>query len=192
MKIALFGGTFNPIHNGHLIVAEHVRVAMTIDRVIFIPSFITPHKQSGEDEVFHHRLEMVRLAIKGNECFECSDYEINKNAISYTIDTIEEMKSQHPYDTIYLIIGMDNYLTFHLWKEPDRLLSSIQVIVMNRPNHKKQINEVIGTKNIIFIDVPNIDISSTDIRQRVGEGKSVRHMVPDSVEEYIVAQGLYK
>jgi nicotinate-nucleotide adenylyltransferase len=192
MTTALFGGTFNPIHNGHLIVAEHVRNALSIDTVIFTPSYITPHKQAGEERVSEHRLEMVRLAIHGNDRFRCSDMEIKKNEISYTIDTIEEMISQNPDDVWYLIIGMDNYLTFHHWKNPNSILSKVNVAVMNRPHHQKQLNETIGTKNIVFIDVPNIDISSTEIRKRVREGKSVRQMVPPAVDDYIRTNGLYK
>jgi nicotinate-nucleotide adenylyltransferase len=191
MKTALFGGTFNPIHNGHLIVAEHMRSALSIDTVMFIPSYITPHKQAGEEIVSEHRLEMVRLATHGSAHFRCSDIEINKNEISYTIDTVEELMLRNPNDTMYLIIGMDNYLTFHHWKNPNEILSKIRVVVMNRPHHQKQLNEAIGTKNIIFIDVPNIDISSTEIRKRVQEGKSVSQMVPPAVDDYIRNNGLY-
>lgn len=192
MKTALFGGTFNPIHNGHLIVAEHVRRTLSLDTVLFIPSYITPNKQSGEEILSNHRMEMVRLALRENDRFNYSDYEIQKNDVSYTIDTVDEMKYRNPDDSFFLLIGMDNYLTFHHWKDPFIIISKIQVVVMSRPNHRMQVNKTIGTKNIIFIDVPNIDISSTEIRKRVKEGKSVNQMVPPVVDEYIRNNGLYK
>ncbi len=191
MNIGIFGGTFNPPHIGHLIVAEHVRTELDLDKIIFIPSYISPHKQEQESEIALHRLEMTKLAVADNAYFEYSDIEIDRKETSYTIHTIEELKKTYRSDTFFLIIGMDNYLTFHLWKEPHTILDIATLAVMNRPNYPRQVNEVIGTKNTIFIDVPNIDISSSAIRKRIEEERSIRYSIPASVEEYIYLHKLY-
>ncbi|MDP1678024.1 MAG: nicotinate-nucleotide adenylyltransferase [Bacteroidota bacterium] len=192
MKIGIYGGTFNPPHMGHLIVAEQVRAELGLDEIMFIPSFITPHKQEGESEIADHRLEMTKLAIADNLKFKYSDIEVTKKETSFTIHTLEHLKPEHPADSFYLIIGMDNYLTFHLWKEPSKILEAATLVVMNRPGYSKQVNEVIGTKNTLFVDVPNIDISSSNIRQRVKEKISIHYLVPNDVEEYILSNGLFR
>ncbi len=191
MKIGIYGGTFNPPHIGHLIVAERVCTELSMDKIMFIPSFISPHKQDGESELADHRLAMTKLAVSDNLKFTYSDYEVLKKETSYTINTLEHLKQKYRSDSFYIIIGMDNYLTFHLWKEPTRVLELATLVVMNRPNYPKQINEVIGTKNTLFVDVPNIDISSSDIRRRVKENRSIRYLVPNDVEEYIHTNRLF-
>lgn len=191
MKIGIYGGTFNPPHIGHLIVAERVCTELSMDKIMFIPSFISPHKQDGESELADHRLAMTKLAVSDNLKFTYSDYEVLKKETSYTINTLEHLKQKYQSDSFFIIIGMDNYLTFHLWKEPTRVLELATLVVMNRPNYPKQINEVIGTKNTLFVDVPNIDISSSDIRRRVKENRSIRYLVPNDVEEYIHTNRLF-
>lgn len=192
MKIGIYGGTFNPPHMGHLIVAERVRTELELDSIIFIPTFISPHKQEGESGVPLDRLRMTKLAILDNEKFQASDFEINGKSISYTVKTLEYLQRTRPDDTFYLLIGMDNYLTFHLWKEPKKIVEMATLVVMNRPGYPKQVNEVLGSKNTLFVDVPNIDISSSDIRDRVENWKSIRYLVPESVETYIHNKGLFK
>jgi nicotinate-nucleotide adenylyltransferase len=192
MNIGIFGGTFNPPHLGHLIVAEQVRTVTGLDKIIFIPSFISPHKDQGESDLAMHRLAMTKLAVASNVHFECSDIEVRRNETSYTINTLEALKKSYPNDHLFLIIGMDNYLTFHLWKEPHRILEMVTLLVMNRPGYPKQINEIIGTKNARFIDVPNIDISSSDIRHRVKTNGSIHYIVNNTVEEYISSNGLFR
>jgi len=192
MNIGLYGGTFNPPHMGHLIVAEQVRTALDLDEILFIPSFISPHKQEGESELADHRLAMTKLAVSDNPKFKYSDIEVVKKETSFTIHTLEYLKEKYSSDSFFLIVGMDNYLTFHLWKEPNRVLEISSLVVMNRPNYPKQINEVIGTKNTLFVDVPNIDISSSDIRRRVKEHRSIHYLVPNAVEQYILSNGLFR
>ncbi len=191
MKTGIFGGTFNPPHMGHLIVAEHVRTGLGLDKIFFIPSYITPHKQEGESDLATERLEMTKLAALSNDKFECSDIEVKKKETSYSLQTVEYLLDQYPNDAFFLIVGMDNYLTFHLWKEPKKILEMTTLVVMNRPGYTKQINEIIGTNHVVFVDVPSVDISSSDIRQRVKEKKSIHSLVPDNVEEYIISNGLY-
>jgi nicotinate-nucleotide adenylyltransferase len=192
MRIGIYGGTFNPPHLGHLITAEQVRSSLLLDRIIFIPSYISPHKQQGESDLAQHRLAMTKLAVASNRHFDCSDIEIKKNDTSYTINTLDLLRSQYPNDQFFLIIGMDNYLTFHLWKEPQKILDMVTLIVMNRPGYPKQINEIIGTKNTQFVDVPEIDIASSDIRHRVSSHQSIHYLVTNSVEEYISANDLFR
>ncbi|MFZ4619230.1 MAG: nicotinate-nucleotide adenylyltransferase [Bacteroidota bacterium] len=192
MKIGIYGGTFNPPHMGHLIVAERVRTELALDSIIFIPTFISPHKQEGESGEPLDRLRMTKLAILDNEKFQALDFEINSKSVSYTVKTLEYLKRTKPDDTFYLLIGMDNYITFHLWKEPKKILEMATLVVMSRPGYPKQVNEVLGTQNTVFIDVPNIDISSSNIRDRVEQWKSVRYLVPEPVETYIHNKGLFK
>lgn len=191
-KIGIYGGTFNPPHIGHLITAECVRESIGLDRILFIPSYISPHKQEGEELSVSDRFEMIQRAVDGNVNFGVSDFETGKGETSYSVTTVEHFKKEFSKDEIYLLIGMDNYLTFHLWKEPDRILELVTLAVMNRPNYPRKVNEVIGTKKTIFVDVPDIDISSSDIRSRMKSGKSIRYLVPSSVESYIREHNLYK
>jgi nicotinate-nucleotide adenylyltransferase len=192
MKMGIFGGTFNPPHLGHLIVAERVRTELELDSIIFIPTFTSPHKQEGESGDPLDRLRMTKLAIRDNEKFQTSDFEINSKSISYTIKTLEYLKRTRPDDSFSLLIGMDNYLTFHLWKEPKKILELATLVVMNRPGYPRQVNEVFGTQNTVFVDVPNIDISSSEIRDRVEQWRSIRYLVPEPVETYIHNRGLFK
>ena len=192
MKVGIFGGTFNPPHLGHLIVAEQVSTELELDKIIFIPSFISPHKREGESDLADERLDMTKLAVLSNRKFECSNIEVSKKETSYSINTLAALQTQYPKDSFFLIIGMDNYLTFHLWKDPHKILEMTTLVIMNRPGYPKQINEIIGTKNCLFVEVPNIDISSSDIRKRVKENKSIHYIVPNSVEEYISLNGLFR
>ncbi|MFA6455529.1 MAG: nicotinate-nucleotide adenylyltransferase [Bacteroidota bacterium] len=192
MKIGILGGTFNPPHIGHLITAEKVRTELGLEKIIFIPSFISPHKQEGESALSLHRLAMIRLAVADNPYFECSDIEVTNKETSYTLHTLEQLHKNHPNDSFFLIIGMDNYLTFHLWKEPAKVLDLATLVVMNRPGYPKQVNEIVRTRNTQFIEVPNIDISASEIRSMVAAKRSIRYIVPDGVEEYIATHTLYR
>lgn len=192
MNIGIYGGTFDPPHSGHLIVAEHVAAALGLDKIFFIPSFRSPHKQQGESGAPEHRLAMTRLAVSGNPRFECLEIEIIKPEISFTVTTLETLKIQHPADSFTLLIGMDNYQTFHRWKEPKRILELAMLAVMNRPGYPRQVNEVIGTEHTAFVDVPEIGISSSEIRARIRSGHSIRYLVPDPVMEYLETHSLYR
>jgi len=191
MKIGIFGGTFNPPHHGHLIVAEEVRIKLAIDKIIFIPSYITPLKQGGESQNAFHRLEMTKLAISDNIHFECSDIEINRHETSFTINTLERLVMMYPSDQFFLLIGMDNYHTFHLWKDPDKISRMVNILVMNRPGFHQQINTQLKHQHATFVEVPNIDVSSSDIRKRIKEKLPISKFVPKKVEEYINTHSLF-
>lgn len=192
MKIGIFGGTFNPPHNGHLAVVKSVQKSVGLDKVLFIPSFISPHKQEGEQSLSSHRLEMLKIALSGEKRYEILEYELRRQKTSYTIDTLQYLLKEYPAAKFFLIIGMDNYLTFHQWKNYQKILEQSTLVVMNRPGYPRQINHIVGTKNVMFVEVPNIDISSSIIRQMVKEGKPIREMVGEKVEEYIRRNNLYK
>ena len=199
MKIGLIGGTFNPIHHGHLILSEYVRENFQLDKVIFIPTGLPPHKSASVVENPEIRLEMTKLAIERNKFFSVSDIETYREGISYTIDTITELKNLYPNDQLYFLIGADSLFELPTWKYYDKLISKTNIIVVNRPGGA---NNLIGAKikeyedqfggSIIEVRSPLIDISSSDIRNRVKDGKSIKYLVPNNVEEFILQNNLYK
>jgi nicotinate-nucleotide adenylyltransferase len=194
MKIGIFGGTFNPPHIGHLIVAERIREEAKLDKVIFIPCSSPPHKQEksylSQIASPEHRFEMVKIAIRNNPFFEVSDIEIKRGGVSYTIDTINQLTKESQTDEFYLLIGADQFKEFHTWKEPYEIVKKAKLIVFNRPNYT--IPDTEFSKFAEFITVPNIEISASSIRERVRNGKSIKYLVPAEVEEYIYANGLYR
>ncbi len=194
MKIGIFGGTFNPPHIGHLIVAEYIREEAKLDKVIFIPCSTPPHKQDknylSRIASPEHRFEMVKIAIKGNPYFEVSDIEIKRGGISYTIDTINQLIEKFKNDEFYLLIGADQFKEFHTWRSPYEIVKKVKLIVFNRPNYI--IPDTEFSKFAEFITVPNIEISASSIRKRIKDGKSIKYLVPDEVEKYIYANGLYR
>jgi len=191
LNLGILGGTFNPPHNGHLIVAEHVRECLGLERVLFVPSEVSPHKQHVDSVSSRDRLEMVKLAIGGNSAFGFSDVEIIRGGVSYTVETLQELKTIHPLAGFYLLIGMDNVDEFHLWKDPSHLLRLAQVIVMSRPNFTMTGIDPSIKDRVTMCEVPDIGISSSEIRRRVKEGRSIRYLVPDAVEKYIRTHRLY-
>jgi nicotinate-nucleotide adenylyltransferase len=193
MKIGIFGGTFNPPHYGHLIVAEFIREEVGLDKIIFIPCSIPPHKQNNEylSQIAspEHRFKMVKLAITGNKFFEVSDIEINRGGVSYTIDTVNYFVSNFPEEKFYLLIGADQFAEFHTWRKPDEIVQKVNLIVFNRPGFVIPKTEF--SKFATFITIPNIEISASTIRKRIRHGKSIKYLVPPAVEEYILANKLY-
>jgi nicotinate-nucleotide adenylyltransferase len=190
MKVGIFGGTFDPIHNGHLITAVAVKELRNLDKIIFIPSFIAPHKIDRLSSSPEHRIEMLKRAIKGIHYFDYSDFEIKKEGVSYTIDTLKFL--QNKYADIELIIGYDNLLEFSTWKDPDEILKMIKLVVLKR---KVQNDPIVKDKFYYaseIIETPTIEISATAIRERVGNNLPINFLVPDAVMEYINYFNLYK
>ena len=192
MNIGIFGGTFNPPHVGHLIVVESVRERLKLDRVIFVPSYISPHKRRGEETLAAHRLKMVRLAIQGNPSFSVSDIEIKRKGTSYTFETLETLQKEYHGAKLYLLMGIDNFVEFHTWKKPQRIAELATLVVMNRPAEPRATSKRKLRSVTEFVPVPEIQLSSTDIRMRVREGKTIRFLVPDSVAHYIMRTKLYR
>ena len=192
MKLGLMGGTFNPIHIGHLKIASKVLDIFNLAKVIFIPSGNPPHKNKGEIIDAAHRLKMIKLAINNYKKFEVSDIEIKRKGKSYTLDTIEQIKETYGINTdIYFIAGADSALDLPNWKEPLKILSLAHFVAVERPEFSLEgLNEKYR-KRIITVGGISINISSSDIRRRIREGKSIRFLVPRKVEEYIRENKLY-
>jgi nicotinate-nucleotide adenylyltransferase len=190
MKVGIFGGTFDPIHNGHLITAIAVKEIRSLDKIIFIPSFIAPHKTDRLSSSPEHRLEMLKIALKDISYFDYSDYEIKKKGVSFTIDTLNHLKNE--YKNIELIIGYDNLLDFSNWKDPREILNLVKLVVLKRKvqNEPLEKDEFYYASQII--ETPTIEISATAIRERVKNNLPVNFLVPDAVMEYINHFNLYK
>lgn len=196
MNLTVFAGTFNPIHIAHLIIAESVRTELNTDKILFIPSFIPPHRNSDIADAAH-RLNMVKLAIKTNPYFEVSDIELKLQGISYTFNTIQELYRQNSEikSKINFIIGADAFNNIESWYKYEELAKLINFIVLARPK-SKDIKEIINNLKLKdfsykFVEAPRIDISSSFIRQRVKEKKSVKYLVTNEVESYIQENRLY-
>lgn len=189
MKVGVFGGTFDPIHNGHLITAQAIREIRNLDKIIFIPSYIAPHKLNVNSTSAEHRLNMLKLAIEDNKYFTCSDFELVKEGVSYTIDTLKYLKKE--YQDIELIIGYDNLLEYSSWKNPDEILELAKLVVLKRSwRDKEEKDKYFYLAEII--NTPLIEISATDIRERIKNNLPVNYLVPDKVIEYICRLNLYK
>lgn len=197
-KIGIMGGTFNPIHIGHLMLAEHAYEEFSLDEVIFLPSARPPHKSQHILSNIDRR-EMILLAIEDNPHFSFSSLEFERKGTTYTIDTMSELNKRYPKDTFYFIIGADSFFALESWHNPEYLLRQTSFLVATRDGHQKK--ELKEHKNklekqyqakIQFLEFPDIAISSSNIRKRVMEGKFITYYVPKTVEEYIYSHKLYR
>ena len=189
-RIGIYGGTFDPVHHGHLITAQSVRELRNLDKIIFIPSFISPHKEEFKISDAVHRINMLKIAIKNIDYFDWSDFEISRENVSYTIDTLHEMKKH--YDEIELILGADNMKTFYKWRSPEEIIKLATLIVLRRRTDYEPGGDNNYEKNAVFLETPRIDISGTIIRQRVRQGLPIDFLVTRGVKEYIYDLKLYK
>lgn len=185
-RVGLYGGTFNPVHNAHLLVAEQVGRALALDRVDFLPDLIPPHVDHKEAVAAADRVAMLKLAIADNPFFGLELGEINRGGVSYTYDTIQALKQRHPDTDYYFIIGGDMVDYLPTWHKIDELVKLVNFVAVRR----------LGAKNeaqypVIWVDVPEVAFSSTDIRRRVQMGQSIRYMVPAAVATYIKEHHLY-
>ena len=198
-KIGISGGTFNPIHIGHLMVAEIVRDRFGLDKVLFIPSGMPPHKSLSSVACAKHRFDMVEKAVESNPYFKASRIEIDREGYTYTVDTLKNLREIYGNNTsLYYIIGADVLNDLLTWKNYEEVLKICEFIAVLRPGNdvqafKKQIEFLKQTycAKIHFINTPLIEISSTEIRDRIKEGRSIKYLVRDSVEEYIKLNRLY-
>lgn len=214
MKWGLLGGTFDPIHIGHLRCAEEILEIYNLNRIVFIPATRPPHKLDAVITSFYHREQMIRAAIEDNPSFSFSDVENQRKDVSYSIDTVDYFLQKY-LDSLdlYFILGQDAFHAIQTWKDWQRLLTSCNIIVMTRPGYEnKGLQGIVppgfaakfqrektgrGLKGpsghcIYFQDVTFLDISSSNIRQRVNEGKSIKYLVPGPVRHYIGKNNLYK
>lgn len=188
-KVGIFGGTFDPIHMGHLITAQSVREIRELDKIIFIPAFISPLKANTKSTQPEHRMEMIKIAIEGIPFFEHSDMEIKKGGISYTVETLRELKNN--YDQLEFIIGYDNIFEFHSWQNPDDIIALADIVVLKRKSSLPPPFEDKYYHSAVFVQTRGIEISATDIRERVKNKKPIHFLVPGKVEEYIYKNNLY-
>ncbi len=198
-KIAIMGGTFDPIHYGHLVTAEAVMHEYQIDQVLFIPSGQPPHKTNSQVTSAEHRYLMTLLATETNPRFFSSRIEIDREGYTYTIDTIRELKVMYPESEIYFITGADAFSNILSWKNPEMLLSSCHFVAATRPGYSRQkaapkIEAVMEqhADTLHYLEVPALSISSSEIRNRVREGRPIKYLLPETVENYIYKHGLYQ
>ncbi|MBZ2175358.1 nicotinate-nucleotide adenylyltransferase [Schnuerera sp. xch1] len=199
LKIGIMGGTFDPIHNGHLILAEYSRISFNLNKILFIPTGNPPHKNSEDISPNRYRYDMTLLAISTNMNYYLSTIEIERKGVTYTIDTIKYLKSKFEDAEFYFILGADSLYKIHKWKNYEELLSLCNFIVARRPNHNNKKLEKrkddLNTKynsSIHILEAPLIDISSTQIRERIRNGLSIKYLVPRSVEAYIEKNRIYR
>lgn len=192
-RLGVLGGTFDPIHNGHLILAETLLEKLDLAQVLFLLSAHPPHKKSSAIASWQDRLRMIRLALKGNPRFQTSDIEIKRDGPSYTVETIEQLQARYRQEfRVLFIVGADSILEIFTWHEPERLLATRSLVVVPRPGcDLNQLNQQVA-KQVTLVQTPLIEISSSDIRQRVREGLSIRYLVPEEVAVYIYQHCLYR
>jgi len=198
-RIGILGGTFNPIHLGHLLIAQDATEQMALDCVKLIPSATPPHKTPDALAGARDRIQMIRLAIRGNRRFEVDDMEVRRGGTSYSVDTLTELRRRHPTAEFYFIIGADSLRELHLWREVGRLVRLCTFVTVPRPGFearpivdrrldaasRKRLRQYVLRGHCC-------DIASREIRARVASGRSIRYLVPDAVTEYIRRHGLYQ
>lgn len=189
--VGLFGGSFNPPHLAHLIVAELIRQQFSLDRILWIPNYQSPFKQLEDVAPAEHRLEMTRLAIADHDAFELSDIEVHRAGLSYTVETIRLLQEQHPDVRFDLIIGSDSLETFGDWHQPEEILKRVRLLVFPRPGAASATPPAGFEHRVEFADAPLLEISGTAIRARIHAGQTVRYMIPDPVRDYIQEHRLY-
>ena len=199
-RVGILGGTFDPPHLGHLLIAETARVALDLERVMFLPAG-EPWLKSGQRITpAHHRLKMVQLAVADNPGFCVSDCEIRRTGATYTVDTLRELRRNIPADTeLYFIVGSDVLDQFHRWKEPDAILELCRLAVIERPGGpedgiaalRERFSDALDAGAVVSVAGPRVDFSASELRRVLAAGQSTRYQIPDGVAEYIAGHELY-
>lgn len=194
MRVGIFGGTFDPVHIGHLILAESCREACRLDRVKFVVAGEPPHKGKPRTSA-KHRLEMVELAIAGHEAFETSEIELERPGPHYSFETLERISAENPGDDLFFLIGADSLADLPGWRRPERICELASLVVVNRPGTPGEVLKSFeppeGSKPFHHVTMPDVGVASREIRRRVAEGRSVRYLVPRAVEVYLREHVLY-
>lgn len=197
MKIGLFGGSFNPIHNGHIHLAKTINSVVGLDKLIFIPSKISPHKSNEEYVSNEHRFNMCKLAIEDIQNFEVSDFELTRDGISYTIYTVRYFKEKYPNDELFLLIGSDMLLTFDQWREYQEIMSKVTLAVISREDGDynsllKKAENLSRYGKILIPDITPIEVSSTEIRKNIRFNQDYSCNLDEKVVQYIKSNNLYQ
>jgi nicotinate-nucleotide adenylyltransferase len=196
LRVGILGGAFNPPHIGHVVCAQEALVQLSLEKVVFMPVGEAPHRELESDPGAEARLEMVELATADDDRFEASRLELDRSGPSYTVDTLRQLREQAPDDELFVILGGDQAATLPRWHEPEEVLALAQVAVVERVNWSRnaiwiKVGRLKGAERIRYIDMPIVQVSSSGIRRRVGEGRPIRYLVPDKVADYIAENGLY-
>ncbi len=192
MRLGIFGGTFDPPHLGHLILAEHAAAELALDRVIFTPASVSPFKREASSLPAELRCELVSLAIVGNQRFVCDDAEARRGDVSYSVETVREVAARHPQEQLFVLMGADSFADFPRWKDPGEIVRLAKIGVALRPGIRLDLAKHPFGEYAQVFPMPLLDISSSDIRRRIREGKSVRYILPWTVQTFIEANGLYR
>ena len=192
MRIGVFGGSFDPPHVGHLLLASDARDALSLDRLIFVPTFTQPWKATAPAIASaNDRLEMVRLAVADDANYLVDDAEINRKGLSYTVDTLEHLARRYVGAELFFLLGQDALAGFKQWREPQRILELATLALMMRSG-AGDVAEWRKAERLAMVSTRRVDVSSTEIRERLRAGKSIKGFVPESVERFIDARGLYR
>ncbi len=196
-RMGIMGGTFDPIHYGHLLMAEEARTAFALEQVVFVPNGRPAHKKAYLVSRPEDRYAMTRLATASNPAFACSRLEIDRPGLSYTIDTLTHFRREFPdLEALYFITGADAILEILTWHDAGKLVDEFQFIAVTRPGFRlEQLGKVVNeqfVQRVSFLPIPGLEISSTDLRHRVRDGRSIKYLTPEPVEEYIGSRGLYR
>jgi nicotinate-nucleotide adenylyltransferase len=200
MRLGIFGGSFDPVHYGHLLLAESCREQLGLDRVLFLPAGVPPHKQSHARAPAVQRLEMLSLAVGGHPAFEVSSLEVDRGGVTYTVDTLERLHAERPDDELFLLLGGDMFADLPNWRRPERVVELALPAVVDRPGTVPPDFAVltalapavrVAASRRALVQMPLVEFSSSEIRLRVSEGRSIRYWTPRGVEKYIEMQGLY-
>jgi nicotinate-nucleotide adenylyltransferase len=192
MRVGVLGGTFDPPHIGHLIVASDVCEGLALDRLLFVPAATPPHKQGRVLATAEQRLEMVRAATAGDDRFVVDDVELRRGGESYSVDTLRELRAREPDAEIFFIIGVDQLREFDSWREPGAIVRLATLVVASRAGEDAGAVNGVAAYPVLPVRVTRIDLSATDVRNRVRDGVSIRYLVPDAVIEVIEREGLYR
>jgi nicotinate-nucleotide adenylyltransferase len=188
MKLGIFGGTFDPIHLGHLRAAETAREAAGLDQVAFVPAARSPYKGDPVSPALD-RYAMVTLATAGHDAFVASDLELQREAPSYTVDTVRMLRQTRPQDVLFLIVGSDSVAELPGWRESAHIFAECTVVAVARPGEPPAAG---GAAEVMWVEGPALPVSATDVRRRVRDGRSIRFLVPDAVADYIAKRELYR
>jgi len=189
-KIGIGGGVFDPVHFGHLFLFNECADRLSLQRVMLIPTYRAVHKITDGITEYRHRREMVRIVCDGNEKFELCEVEKELGGPSYTLDTIRTLKDEEPDADWYFIVGLDNLEKMEEWHKPDEIFEEAHIVVGSRPLDAEPVDPKFRDR-VIQLDMPELDISSTDIRERCRSGRSIKYLVPPEIEEYIMLNKLY-
>jgi nicotinate-nucleotide adenylyltransferase len=198
MRWGVIGGTFDPVHTGHLIIAQEVGSRLRLDKVVFVPAGVPPHKVDYRVTPGHHRLRMVEIAVSDNPLFSISTVDLEREGPSYTTDTVQLLLDKWGLHTeIFFVVGTDSLSELLTWRNPERLLELCSLAVVARPGYSFDRRRLLPAlprilERTVMVPSPRIDISSTDVRHRVGHGLPIRYLVPHDVDDYITRHGIYR